>query len=98
MRWESKFATAGHKGQIFAAQVFMNMITTRTWFCSAYITNTNLSYANFFKKSYWKKCELWEKPLDGYSGAGRNVQWIRPLWRRVFHPSTGEQQTLRTVI
>ncbi len=71
------------QGSDFRGASFMNMITTRTWFCSAYITNTNLSYANF-SKVVLEKCELWGKPLDGYSGAGRNVQWIRPLWRRVF--------------
>ena len=44
--------------------VFMNMITTRTWFCSAYITNTNLSYANF-SKVVLEKCELWENRWMG---------------------------------
>ncbi|RJK73841.1 fluoroquinolone resistance protein, partial [Klebsiella pneumoniae] len=43
---------------------FMNMITTRTWFCSAYITNTNLSYANF-SKVVLEKCELWENRWMG---------------------------------
>ncbi|MER1720993.1 pentapeptide repeat-containing protein, partial [Proteus terrae] len=38
---------------------FMNMITTRSWFCSAYITKTNLSYANF-SRVILEKCELWE--------------------------------------
>ena len=42
----------------------MNMITTRTWFCSAYITNTNLSYANF-SKVVLEKCELWENRWMG---------------------------------
>ncbi len=37
------------QGADFRGASFMNMITTRTWFCSAYITNTNLSYANFSK-------------------------------------------------
>ncbi|MOA35161.1 Pentapeptide repeats (8 copies) [compost metagenome] len=37
----------------------MNMITPRTWFCSAYITKSNLSYANF-SKVVLEKCELWE--------------------------------------
>ncbi|MEQ5640195.1 pentapeptide repeat-containing protein, partial [Escherichia coli] len=35
------------QGADFRGANFMNMITTRSWFCSAYITKTNLSYANF---------------------------------------------------
>ena len=37
------------QGADFRGASFMNMITTRTWLCSAYITKTNLSYANFSK-------------------------------------------------
>ena len=42
----------------------MNMITSRTWFCSAYITKSNLSYANF-AKVVLEKCELWENRWHG---------------------------------
>ncbi|WP_135715805.1 Qnr family pentapeptide repeat protein, partial [Klebsiella pneumoniae] len=52
------------QGADFRGASFMNMITTRTWFCSAYITNTNLSYANF-SKVVLEKCELWENRWIG---------------------------------
>ncbi|HCN6743843.1 TPA: Qnr family pentapeptide repeat protein, partial [Escherichia coli] len=52
------------QGSDFRGASFMNMITTRTWFCSAYITNTNLSYANF-SKVVLEKCELWENRWMG---------------------------------
>ncbi|ECC5460655.1 Qnr family pentapeptide repeat protein, partial [Salmonella enterica] len=52
------------QGADFRGASFMNMITTRTWFCSAYITNTNLSYANF-SKVVLEKCELWENRWMG---------------------------------
>lgn len=42
----------------------MNMITTHTWFCSAFITNTNQSYANF-SKVVLEKCELRENRWMG---------------------------------
>ena len=70
------------QGADFRGASFMNMITTRTWFCSAYITNTNLSYANF-SKVVLEKCELWENRWMG-AGTGRDVQWFRSLRRRVF--------------
>ncbi|HEJ9146083.1 TPA: Qnr family pentapeptide repeat protein [Serratia marcescens] len=47
------------QGADFRGASFMNMITSRTWFCSAYITKSNLSYANF-AKVVLEKCELWE--------------------------------------
>lgn len=47
------------QGADFRGTSFMNMITPRTWFCSAYITKSNLSYANF-SKVVLEKCELWE--------------------------------------
>ncbi len=69
------------QGADFRGASFMNMITTH-WFCSAYITNTNLSYANF-SKVVLEKCELWENRWIG-AGTGRDVQWFRSLRRRVF--------------
>ncbi len=47
------------QGADFRGANFMNMITTRSWFCSAYITKTNLSYANF-SRVILEKCELWK--------------------------------------
>ncbi|CNH68173.1 Qnr family pentapeptide repeat protein [Yersinia pekkanenii] len=52
------------QGTDFRGASFMNMITARSWFCSAYITNNNLSYANF-SKVVLEKCELWENRWVG---------------------------------
>ncbi|MGL5265267.1 MAG: pentapeptide repeat-containing protein, partial [Plesiomonas shigelloides] len=52
------------QGADFRGASFMNMITTRSWFCSAYITKTNLSYANF-SRVVLEKCELWENRWNG---------------------------------
>lgn len=52
------------QGADFRGASFMNMITTRTWFCSAYITKTNLSYANL-SKVVSEKCELWDNRWIG---------------------------------
>ncbi|CAI0724714.1 Qnr family pentapeptide repeat protein [Serratia ficaria] len=52
------------QGADFRGASFMNMITSRTWFCSAYITKSNLSYANF-SKVVLEKCELWENRWNG---------------------------------
>ena len=52
------------QGADFRGASFMNMITSRTWFCSAYITKSNLSYANF-AKVVLEKCELWETAGTG---------------------------------
>ena len=74
----------------------MNMITTRTWFCSAYITNTNLSYANF-SKVVLEKCELWETAGWGLRyWVRRSVVQISPA--ASFRLSTGEQQTSHIAI
>ncbi len=58
--WEIRECRA--QEQIFAAPA--NMITSRTRFCSAYITKSNLSYANF-AKVVLEKCELWENRWHG---------------------------------
>ncbi|WP_339058382.1 Qnr family pentapeptide repeat protein [Candidatus Regiella endosymbiont of Tuberolachnus salignus] len=47
------------QGADFRGASFMNKISARTWFCSAYITKSNLNYANF-SKVVLEKCELWE--------------------------------------
>lgn len=52
------------QGADFRGANFMNMITTRSWFCSVYITKTNLSYANF-SRVILEKCELWENRWNG---------------------------------
>lgn len=57
------------QGTDFRGASFMNMITTKSWFCRAFITKTNLSYANF-SKVVLEKCELWENRWVGTSVQG----------------------------
>lgn len=57
------------QGADFRGTSFMNMITTKSWFCSAFITKTNLSYANF-SKAVLEKCELWENRWVGTNVLG----------------------------
>lgn len=57
------------QGADFRDASFMNMITTKSWFCSAFITKTNLSYANF-SKVVLEKCELWENRWVGTNVMG----------------------------
>lgn len=47
------------QGADFRSASFMNKITERVWFCSAFIIKSNLSYTNF-SKAVLEKCELWE--------------------------------------
>lgn len=60
------------QGIDFRGASFMNMITTKSWFCSAYITKTNLSYANF-SKVVLEKCELWENRWVGANVMGATL-------------------------
>ncbi|ERT11478.1 Qnr family pentapeptide repeat protein [Photorhabdus temperata] len=59
------------QGSDFRGTSFMNMISSRVWFCSAYITKSNLSYANF-SKVILEKCELWENRWNGANILGAN--------------------------
>ncbi len=59
-------------GADFAGANFMNMITARTWFCSAFLTKNNFSYANF-SKVILEKCELWENRWTGANMQGSNL-------------------------
>ncbi|WP_350305015.1 Qnr family pentapeptide repeat protein [Photorhabdus viridis] len=59
------------QGSDFSGTRFMNMISSRVWFCSAYITKSNLSYANF-SKVILEKCELWENRWNGANILGAN--------------------------
>ncbi|MEX6238228.1 Qnr family pentapeptide repeat protein [Providencia hangzhouensis] len=52
------------QGVDFRGARFVNMITSRSWFCSAYITKTNLSYANL-SGVMLERCELWENRWNG---------------------------------
>ncbi|WP_269792316.1 Qnr family pentapeptide repeat protein [Stenotrophomonas sp. Iso1] len=57
------------QGADFSGASFMNQITSRTWFCSAFIKKSNLSYANFSKVTL-EKCELWENRWMGANVLG----------------------------
>lgn len=57
------------QGANFRGANFMNMISQRTYFCSAFITKSNLSYANF-SKVVLEKCELWENRWNGANVLG----------------------------
>lgn len=57
------------QGADFRGTSFMNKITERTWFCSAFIIKSNLSYANF-SKVVLEKCELWENRWTGANVLG----------------------------
>lgn len=59
-------------GADFAGANFMNMITTRSWFCSAFLTKNNFSYTNF-SKVILEKCELWENRWTGANLRGANL-------------------------
>lgn len=59
-------------GADFSGASFMNMITSRTWFCSAFMTKNNFSYTNF-SKVILEKCELWENRWTGANVQGANL-------------------------
>jgi len=58
-------------GADFRGASFMNMITSRSYFCRAYMTKNNFSYANF-QKVVLEKCELWENRWTGANLLGAN--------------------------
>ncbi|MEX2979416.1 pentapeptide repeat-containing protein [Serratia fonticola] len=53
----------------FRGASFMNMISQRSYFCSAFIIKSNLSYSNF-SKVVLEKCELWENRWSGANVLG----------------------------
>ncbi|NDL61615.1 Qnr family pentapeptide repeat protein [Acerihabitans arboris] len=57
------------QGADFRGASFMNRISSRSWFCSAYIIKNNLSYTNF-SKVILEKCELWENRWNGANVLG----------------------------
>ncbi|MCU5771476.1 Qnr family pentapeptide repeat protein [Erwiniaceae bacterium BAC15a-03b] len=57
------------QGADFRNASFMNLIAPKVWFCSAYITKSNLSYANF-ANVVLEKCELWENRWTGTQVSG----------------------------
>ncbi|WP_339539638.1 Qnr family pentapeptide repeat protein [Pseudomonas sp. RA_15y_Pfl2_54] len=56
------------QGADFSNTSFMNMITHKSWFCHATITDCNLSYA-IFSRVILEKCDLW-----GNRWVGTNVK------------------------
>lgn len=61
------------KGADFDRASFANVITRRTYFCSAYITGCNLSYANL-EDQRLEKCELFENRWNGANMVGASLQ------------------------
>ena len=57
------------QGADFSNASFMNQITPRSGFCSAFIKKSNLRYANFSRVTL-EKCELWENRWDGANVSG----------------------------
>lgn len=57
------------QGADFRGASFMNMISQRSYFCSAFIIKSNLSYSNF-SKVVLEKCELWENRWSGANVLG----------------------------
>ncbi|WP_136477039.1 Qnr family pentapeptide repeat protein [Pseudomonas sp. DG56-2] len=59
------------QGADFSSASFMNVISNKSWFCSAYINKSNLAYANFSKVNL-EKCELWDNRWTGANVTGAN--------------------------
>ncbi|WP_394246393.1 Qnr family pentapeptide repeat protein [Vibrio profundi] len=60
------------KGANFAQVNFVNYISSKVYFCSAFITGSNLSYANF-EKQCLEKCELFENKWRGANLLGASL-------------------------
>lgn len=58
-------------GCSFSHAIFMNKISPRLWLCSAFITKSNLSYADF-SGVILEECELWENCWNGAITTGAN--------------------------
>ncbi|MGF1763182.1 Qnr family pentapeptide repeat protein [Aliivibrio kagoshimensis] len=61
------------KGADFIRASFANYITNKTFFCSAFITNSNLSYANL-EDVKLEKCELFENRWNGANLLGASLE------------------------
>lgn len=55
----------------FHQERFMKKISPRLWLCSAFITKSNLSYADF-SGAILDECELWENFWNGTIVTGAN--------------------------
>lgn len=61
------------KGVSFVRTNFANHITHNTYFCSAYITNCDLSYANLERQKL-EKCDLFENRWGGANLSGSSFK------------------------
>ncbi|ENM5915454.1 QnrVC family quinolone resistance pentapeptide repeat protein [Vibrio mimicus] len=68
-----EFRECDLKGANFAQASFMNQVSNRMYFCSAYITGCNLSYANFERQCI-EKCDLFENRWIGANLSGASFK------------------------
>jgi fluoroquinolone resistance protein len=61
------------KGANFAKASFSNQISHQVYFCSAYITDCNLSYTNF-ERQRLEKCDLFENRWIGANLQGASFK------------------------
>ena len=65
----AEFRDCDLKGADFRQASFANFITTKSYFCSVFITGCNLSYADF-EGQLFEKCELTENIWRGANLSG----------------------------
>ncbi|MFT5880771.1 MAG: fluoroquinolone resistance protein [Moritella sp.] len=68
-----EFRSCNLKGADFARASFANYVTQKSYFCSAYITQCNLSYANLEDQRI-EKCDLYENRWLGANLLGASLQ------------------------
>ncbi|SKA63812.1 Qnr family pentapeptide repeat protein [Enterovibrio nigricans] len=68
-----EFRECDLKGADFLRASFANQVSNRMYFCSAYITACNLSYANF-EGACLEKCELFENRWIGANLQGASLK------------------------
>lgn len=68
-----EFRQCDLKGANFQRANFVNRISHSAYFCSAYITGCNLTYANF-ERTLLEKCELFENRWKGANLFGASMQ------------------------
>lgn len=77
------------KGANFSQVSFVNQVSNKMYFCSAYITGCNLSYANF-EQQLIEKCDLFENRWIGANLRGASFK-ESDLSRGVFSEDCWEQ-------
>ncbi|MGF1698996.1 Qnr family pentapeptide repeat protein [Photobacterium makurazakiensis] len=68
-----EFRNCDLKGANFQQAIFSNQVSNRMYFCSAYITGCNLSYANF-ERLCIEKCDLFENKWIGTNLQGASLK------------------------